>query len=234
MKVYTKIVIDMETLQVIETECYNYTGPVAECKGGGGGSEPDKKYNRGMLKISERQQEIADEMFNYFKHGVSYNPNQLTNKIDPETGQRMTKGQVRGYDADAVVSEAEVTQQQLAAQSELIPHEVEDVKERFAQASERRGVVSSIYKEALEGVDVEGRVSEHRAGIEQSFKNQQDITNRSLSRMGIDPSSGRGLAASANIGLEKAKASALGETQIRRGAETENFQRKTAAAGLPV
>ena len=227
MKVYTKIVINMEKGSVEETECYEYSGPVAECKGGGCGSEPDKKYNKGMLKISERQQDTADEMFNYFKHGVAYNPyDKAGNLTQYATDQ--------GYDPDSIVSEAELTQQQFAAQSELIPLEVEDVKGRFAQAEERRGLVSSLYRDALSGVDVEGRVGEHRAGVEQAFKNQGDITNRNLSRMGIDPSSGRGLAASANIGLEKAKATALGETQIRRGAETEDFQRKQAAAGLPV
>jgi hypothetical protein len=223
MKVYTRIVIDMRGNTTLEKECEwtdDYTGPVAECKGGGGGQEVDKAYNRGMLKISERQQDIADQMFNYFKHGVSYDP------YDAE-GNLTEFAQQQGFDPDATVSEADVTQQQLAARSELIPGEIEAVKER-------RGVVSSLYKEALEGVDVEGRVSEHRAGVEQAFKNQQGIINRNLARGGIDPSSGRGLAASANLGLEKAKATALGETQIRRGAESEDFQRKAVAAGLPV
>ena len=37
MKVITKCVINMESLQVIEEESYEYSGPIAECKGGGGG-----------------------------------------------------------------------------------------------------------------------------------------------------------------------------------------------------
>lgn len=37
MKVYTRVVIDMRTLEEVETEYYDYDGPVAECKGGGGG-----------------------------------------------------------------------------------------------------------------------------------------------------------------------------------------------------
>lgn len=227
MKVYTKIVIDMEKGSVVGGTWDEYTGPIAECKGGGGGAEPDKKYNAGMLAISRKQQNIADQMFNYFKHGVPYNPY-------TKEGELSERAIAEGYDPDAIVSEADLTQQQLAAQSRLIPLEEEEQKRRFGQAKERGGVVSSIYKEALEGVDVEGRVSEHRAGVEQAFKGQQDIVNRNLSRMGIDPSSGRGFAATAGIGLEKAKATALGETQIRRGAETEGFQRKVAAAGLPV
>lgn len=38
MKIITKCIIDMRTLQVIEEESYDYIGPVTECKGGGGGS----------------------------------------------------------------------------------------------------------------------------------------------------------------------------------------------------
>ena len=229
MKVYTKIVIDMEKGSVIEDETVftHYTGPIALCKGG---AEPevDKKYNAGMLAISNKQQAIADEMFNYFKHGVSYNP------YDPKTGELTEQAVREGYDPEAQVSEAELIGEQLAAQKELIPFEVESEKGRFGQMEERRGVVSSLYKDALSGVDVEGRVSEHRAGVQQAFAKEGEIATRQLSRMGIDPGSGRGVSAFANIGLEKAKATALGETQIRRGAETEDFQRKQVAAGLPV
>jgi len=42
MKIITKCVISMETLQVIEEESYYYSGPIAECKGGGGGSTSGK------------------------------------------------------------------------------------------------------------------------------------------------------------------------------------------------
>jgi len=37
MKVYTKVVIDTRTLEVIDEESFDYFGPVTECKGGGGG-----------------------------------------------------------------------------------------------------------------------------------------------------------------------------------------------------
>lgn len=37
MRVYTKVTIDMRTLEVVDEESFDYVGPVAECKGGGGG-----------------------------------------------------------------------------------------------------------------------------------------------------------------------------------------------------
>jgi hypothetical protein len=38
MKIYTKVVIDIKTLEVVSSESYDYIGPLAECKGGGGSS----------------------------------------------------------------------------------------------------------------------------------------------------------------------------------------------------
>ena len=35
MRVYTKIVIDMESLEVLEENSYEYQGPVSRCDGGG-------------------------------------------------------------------------------------------------------------------------------------------------------------------------------------------------------
>ena len=34
MKIYTKVVFDMDSMDVIESEHFNYDGLVAECKGG--------------------------------------------------------------------------------------------------------------------------------------------------------------------------------------------------------
>lgn len=36
MKIYNKIVFDMDTFEVLEEESFEYTGPIALCGGGGG------------------------------------------------------------------------------------------------------------------------------------------------------------------------------------------------------
>ena len=38
MKIYSKLILDMETGAVLDAEAEDYFGPVAECKGGGKGS----------------------------------------------------------------------------------------------------------------------------------------------------------------------------------------------------
>jgi hypothetical protein len=245
MRVYTKIVIDMETGGTIASEWTEYTGPIGGCKGG---EEPkvDEEFNARMADISQAQQDISDTMFNYYQFGVDYDPNQKikssewkkwkdNGKRGPEPDKYSgTVGEREGYDPDAQVSDLELEQQQNLAQSELIPLELQSEKERFEQAGERRGLVTDIYKQALEGVDVEGRVSQHRAGVEQQFEQQGEIAARGLSRYGIDPGSGRGQAATHGVGIEKAKAKAFGETAIRSAADTENFNRKTAASGIGI
>jgi hypothetical protein len=78
MKIYTKIVIDIDTMLVIDEVSEEYHGPVALCKGGGSSTTntQDPVYNAGMLAISQEQQEMADQLFNQYMYGVAYNPNE--------------------------------------------------------------------------------------------------------------------------------------------------------------
>jgi len=69
MKVYTKVVIDMGTMVVLEEESYGHDGPIAECKGGGSSTTNtvDKEYNSRMATLSEEQQDWAREYFNFWQ-----------------------------------------------------------------------------------------------------------------------------------------------------------------------
>lgn len=74
MKIYTRIVMDMTTMQVEEAESFEYQGEVAECKGGGGGDQVDEEYNRRIANIAESQQGMAEEMLNMYKYGETNAP----------------------------------------------------------------------------------------------------------------------------------------------------------------
>lgn len=85
MKVYTRVVIDMKTLETLAAESFEYTGPVAECKGGGSTTtvNVDKEYNARMASIYEDQQAMAREFTNLYKYGVDYDPTeQVTGYYD--------------------------------------------------------------------------------------------------------------------------------------------------------
>lgn len=75
MRVYTRIVMDMATGEVLEADSYEYEGPVALCGSGsgGGGSQTtntqDTEYNARMATIAEEQQKMAQEYFDFWKSG---------------------------------------------------------------------------------------------------------------------------------------------------------------------
>lgn len=71
MQVYTRIVLDMATGDVLAADGYEHDGPVALCKGGGGGSQTtttvDYEYNNRMATIAEQQQGMAREYYDFWK-----------------------------------------------------------------------------------------------------------------------------------------------------------------------
>jgi len=60
MKIYSKVVVNMETLQVVEEESFEYRGPIAECKGGGGGSSGQVDFPLYMKRIHEDWMDRTD------------------------------------------------------------------------------------------------------------------------------------------------------------------------------
>lgn len=69
MRVFTRIVMDMGTGGVLESESHEYAGPVALCKGGGSSTTNtvDYEYNARMATIAEAQQAMAQEYFDFWK-----------------------------------------------------------------------------------------------------------------------------------------------------------------------
>ena len=68
MKIYTRLVIDMNTDKILEEESFDYNGPIAECGssgGGGGGSQPANTTNvqtiREAPEIEARRLGLIDQ-----------------------------------------------------------------------------------------------------------------------------------------------------------------------------
>lgn len=80
MKVYNKVVIDIKSGEIIEEEAFEYSGPVAGCKSGGGTTTStntvtgDPVFNQGLLELYRGDAKTADEYDNFFRYGVFYNP----------------------------------------------------------------------------------------------------------------------------------------------------------------
>lgn len=58
MKVYTHLVIDMNTDEILHEESYNYEGPVAQCFGGGGGGGGGQPANTTNVQTIREAPEI--------------------------------------------------------------------------------------------------------------------------------------------------------------------------------
>jgi len=139
MKVYTKLKLNIDNYSIIEEVSFEHAGPVVLCKGGG--DTVDKNYNDKMAKIQKQQNDWAGEMYNQYKFGTTYDPNQIAKGyIDSNTGQWVndtnkdkergtgpngeelitkTFGDIYGYD-ESVVSEMEFGQQGIQYDSEML------------------------------------------------------------------------------------------------------------------
>ena len=204
MRIHTKIVFDMRTGAILEDENYEYFGPVAECKGGGGGStvnSVDYEYNDRMATLSEEQQEWAREYFQMWQQ--YYKPYEIA--------QAQANMELLPY-------ETSLYKQQLQSASQLLPQQTEAAKQFLTSA--------------LEGVDVNERMGLATADAASAWKDVEATTRRANGRMGVNPNSGRYQGILAALDTQKAAQMAGARTQARVGAEQENFERKKAAASF--
>lgn len=204
MKIYTKVVIDMSSGEELESESYEYFGPVALCGGGSGGSETntvDYEYNSRMAGISEEQNAWAREYFGMWQqHFKPYEIAQAQANLE------------------MLPSETKLYKDQLAAATELLPQQ-KAAAQQFLSASAK-------------GVDVNERMGLATADAANAWKGVEAESNRANARLGVNPNSGRFQGINAAMDTQKASQLAGARTQARVGAETENYDRLSKAASF--
>lgn len=83
MRVYTKIVFDIETMQVLEAESFEYSGPVAYCKDHGQDTANAQRQQQLDLQKSaynlQKQQfaQISGALGKYLTGNIGFDPSQL-------------------------------------------------------------------------------------------------------------------------------------------------------------
>ena len=87
MKIYTKVVIDMETLETVEEESFEYEGPIAECGGSGGGSSGEIGYPQYLETFHSAYLGDASQLAYSLRELVDAASNPYTgeNAYDPST-----------------------------------------------------------------------------------------------------------------------------------------------------
>ena len=68
MKLYTKVVIDIDSGDVVESESFEYNGPVAQCIGGG--SDISRSQPVKVPIWNRQQQDVAKLLFGQLKGGM--------------------------------------------------------------------------------------------------------------------------------------------------------------------
>lgn len=207
--IYTRVVIDMASGEVLEQDGFVYDGPVAECGGGsgsgGGGSTTtntvDKDYNARMAAIAEEQNTWARDYFNMWQQ--YYKPYEIA--------------QARS-NLEVLPMETDLYKKQLASASELLPGQTQAARQ-FLTAS-------------TQGVDVNERMALATADTANAWKGVGEQTARANARMGVNPNSGRYQGIQAALDTQQAAQLAGARTQARVGAEQENYDRLAKAAGF--
>lgn len=228
MKIYNRVIIDMETGEVIEEDSFQYDGPVAECKGGSTSTTDtyDKKYNKRMAKIAERQQAMAEEYFDFWKD--YYQP--------MEQAQIAANMEMIPLQTEAEKLRLGLEREQIQSARGLLPLQTEYETERLTSGIQEtqaaRPLMAEFYKQALTGVNVGERVQQARSDVAQAYSESGDALRRDAARMGLDPNSARFANLSQTRGLDFARSTAGAMTGARTAAEDENFKRLAAGTSV--
>lgn len=161
--IYTRVVLDMSTGAVLEQDGAWWDGPVAECKGGGGGStvnSVDYAYNDRMATIAEEQNQWARDYYGVWQQ--YYKPYEIA-----QTQANM----------QLLPLETDLYKKQLQAAQKLLPQQTE-AAQKFLTAS-------------TQGVDVNERMALATADASNAWKGVAEQTARANARMGVNPNSGR-------------------------------------------
>lgn len=216
MRIYTKIKIDIETLETLESESYDYAGPVAQCKGGGGGDTVDYAYNARMAGIAERQQTLAEEYFDFWR-------------TDQKELERM---QIQA-NKELIPQQTELQKAQMESEMNLMGVREGYERSMMEYAQEdleaRKPLARKYYEEAMTGENPEQRAAEARATVSQQIDAGRSTMRREASRMGADVNSARFQRNLKGASHDRAKGVAGAMVAERNAARERNFGRMDSA-----
>jgi len=220
MEVFTRVVMDIETFEVLEKESFKYSGDVALCKGGSSSTTTvDYEYNKRLATIQEKQQAIADEYFQYWEEYQK--PYEIL--------QTQSNTQLLPYETETAKQQQVLAGQQAQAGQELLPLQTDAAKAKMEDQIETLGMLkplkTNFFQQAAAGKDVHGQMAMAQADAAKGFDDVQAATSRAMGRMGVNPNSGRFAGVNASTDLAKAAAVTGARTQARVATEDENFKR---------
>lgn len=202
----------------------------------GGGDSYDAAYNARMATIAEAQQGMAEEYFDFWQ--TDYRPMEQAQidanmrLIPSETELNIARNEA---ESSLIPSTTELGIAQNESALSLLPGQTEltqaQITDTLTGLKEKAPVRTAFFNEALNGVNVDERVSNAGADAAHAFKNSNEVMRRDAARMGINPNSGRFTSMLNSNSLNRAKTIASARDTARTNAEDEKYQRLTTAMG---
>ena len=143
--------------------------------------------------------------------------------------QAQSNTELLPYETEAYKQQQLLTGQQAQAGQELLPWQTGAAQAQLADKIDTIGqmqpVKTNFFQQAAQGKDVAGAMASAQADAAKGFEDAAAATARNMSRMGVNPNSGRYAGVNAEQDLAKAAAVAGARTQARTTTEDENFRR---------
>ena len=254
MKIYNKLVLNIDTLEVLEEDSFEWNGDIAECKGGGTVTTtnvPDYEYNARMAKIAEKQQSMADAYFNYWKttylpyeklmieENKRILPYERMNAIETlkagatiaqekaiQAGYETTSAKEKSIQAGYETTSAREFSEQMGLKTDYLEAAVGSELELIPK---RTALSSKFYEEAMTGVNIRDRMRTAGADVAAQLKGSEEAARREATRMGLG---GKFMDMLKTSSLDRARAVGLGMSGARIASEQENFQRLATGQDL--
>lgn len=233
MKIYTDLRLDIDTFEVISEVSFEYDGEIAECKSGGGGGEPDKEYNRRMATIAEKELQMAQQYFNFWKS--DYMPME---KMQIQENMRMMPSLTDSQIAKAKFEEAQyegLLKKDPSGQS-LLGLQQQYEKQKIGQAQQLMGdqtkVAKAAYQSALRGEDEGAAARKAQADVAHGFADAKTAMRRDMGRAGLRAGGEAYAQQLAGLARDQAKAQGQAMTTARSESKDKEFLKLQSMAGL--
>ena len=222
---------------------FRYKNKLLYFKGGGSTNSVDYAYNARMASIAETQSEWASQ-YNQFwvNYEQPFEKAKLAENIKMipgETALSMEKTAAESallpMQTDTSKAEMQMTQAGIKSAMGLMPYQEEAAKESLISSAEKdrakRPVTEKYFKEAGEGVDVEGWANDAQADAAQAFLSSSSGVEMAMARRGAAPGSGAYSGKNNESAMSRTMMTGAARTSGRKSGERENFQRLKGAMG---
>lgn len=238
MHITTELVLDFASGEEVSRETSEYSGPVAEAKGGSTSSTTvDKEYNARMATIAESQQAMADKYFQFWEeYSKPYEIAQTQSNMQLLPSETALQQATLNSKLELLPGETALSGAQTQSALSLLPAQTELASAKLADSlstlQQTAPIKTQVFNEAKAGVDVGQRMGMAQADVASQYANAEAESRRQQARMGVLPTSGRTAGVEAGLQASQAANVAGARTKARTDAENETWNKRVQALQL--